>query len=72
MTNGGSPERRHFSAESMTQLPTPTLSTTVQEILAAIARRRPVWALMENRSVVFQEAVDGALPSTASSASAPI
>ena len=30
-------ERRYFSAESMTQLTTPTLSTTAQEILAAIA-----------------------------------
>lgn len=29
-------ERRYFSAESMTQLTTPTLSTTAQEILAAI------------------------------------
>jgi transposase-like protein len=30
-------ERRYFSAESMTQLTTPMLSTTAQEILAAIA-----------------------------------
>jgi len=30
-------ERRYFSAESMTQLTTPALSTTAQEILAAIA-----------------------------------
>jgi putative transposase len=30
-------ERRYFSAESMKQLTTPTLSTTAQEILAAIA-----------------------------------
>jgi transposase-like protein len=30
-------ERRYFSADSMTQLTTPTLSTTTQEILAAIA-----------------------------------
>jgi transposase-like protein len=30
-------ERRYFSAESMKQLPTPALSTTAQEILAAIA-----------------------------------
>jgi hypothetical protein len=30
-------ERRYFSAESMHQLTTPTLSTTAQEILAAIA-----------------------------------
>ncbi len=30
-------ERRYFSAESMAQLTTPTLSTTAQEILAAIA-----------------------------------
>ena len=30
-------ERRYFSAESMQQLTTPTLSSTVQEIVAAIA-----------------------------------
>jgi hypothetical protein len=30
-------ERRYFSAESMKQLTTPALSTTAQEILAAIA-----------------------------------
>jgi len=30
-------ERRYFSADSMKQLPTPTLPTTAQEILAAIA-----------------------------------
>ena len=30
-------DRRSFSAESMKQLTTPTLSTTAQEILAAIA-----------------------------------
>ena len=30
-------ERRYFSAESMQQLTTPTLSSTTQEILAAIA-----------------------------------
>ena len=30
-------ERRYVSAESMKQLTTPTLSTTTQEILAAIA-----------------------------------
>jgi putative transposase len=30
-------ERRYFSAESMKQTATPTLSTTTQEILAAIA-----------------------------------
>jgi len=30
-------ERRYFSVESMTQLTTPTLSATAQEILAAIA-----------------------------------
>ncbi len=30
-------ERRYFSAESMQQLTTPTLSSTAQEILAAIA-----------------------------------
>ena len=30
-------ERRYFSAESMQQLTTPTVSSTTQEILAAIA-----------------------------------
>jgi len=30
-------ERRYFSAESMKQTTTPTLSSTTQEILAAIA-----------------------------------
>jgi hypothetical protein len=30
-------ERRYFSADSMKQLMTPTLSTTAEEILAAIA-----------------------------------
>ena len=30
-------DRRYFSAESMQQLTTPTLSATAQEILAAIA-----------------------------------
>jgi putative transposase len=30
-------ERRYFSADSMKQLTTPPLSTTAQEILAAIA-----------------------------------
>ena len=30
-------ERRYFSADSMKQLTTPILSTTAQEILAAIA-----------------------------------
>ena len=67
-------ERRYFSAESMTQRTTPTLSTTAQEIVAAIASQgHAVWALVETPvSRVFQEAVDGALPSTASSASMPI
>lgn len=30
-------ERRYFSAESMTQTASPTLSTTTQEILATLA-----------------------------------
>ena len=35
--NGRLPKRRYFSAESMQQLTTPTVSSTTQEILAAIA-----------------------------------
>ena len=46
-------ERRYFSAESMKLPTTPALSTTAQEILAAIAiakRKHAGWALWETRA----------------------
>jgi hypothetical protein len=67
-------ERRYFSAESMQQLASPTLSPSTQELLAAIGRGGSGVGARAHRSVVCKQCKQRRavrLPSTAAAASTP-